>query len=375
MIYVKFTLSQNAISSLNIAIEHFKKFYYSDDSKSLNESEMNEEIKIALVFLENSIELLLKVILVTIDETCIYKCPESKRIKKAQARVNDENTLADILLQDGSFRTIDYYEVVDKYIKLTGETSKKVEIALKQLSYARNSITHFGIEIASYDEIVLLFFNTFDVIYNYLYDHLCSLNDIDDFFTSDDVIVKTIHGYKPLFSENFIYNNILDILDEILVDNNEYIFKLRANNEKTKILEFTNVFAETIKDKKFEDLLDKHNAKISLRENDILSNEYFFNIDINESISSEVLSRYSPFYNATIFTDDSGEIVFIVAHTEGAVYSYINNVIYPDMDVREKDMQWIEDQQNKNCIKYNLSKKGLIKVFENFIIKLKKEFE
>lgn len=364
---MKFTLSQNGISSLSIAIEHFKKFYYSESTK--RSSEIDEEIKIALVFLENAMELLLKSVLITIDETSIYRCPESKRIQKAKSLVNTENTLAEILLKSGNFKTIDYHEVVDKYIELTGETSKKFEHILKQLSYVRNSITHFGLDITSYDEIVLLFFNTFDVIYNYLYDKLSSLDDIGGYFTSDEMIVDTIHGSKFLFSEDFIYNNIIDLLDEILVDNNDYIFKLRANNGNTKISLFSNLLAETIEDKNFKKMLDFHNIRMSVSKEDILNHNYDFNLDFSENISIEVLARYSPFYNATVFMNDGAEIMFIVLHNESVFYLYKEDVTYPELDERENDNQWIVDEQNNLCEKYNLSKRNLIKAFEYYIKK------
>lgn len=51
---VKYTLTQNAISSLSIAIESFKKFYYLEDKCS--QSEIDEAVKICTIFLENSIE-------------------------------------------------------------------------------------------------------------------------------------------------------------------------------------------------------------------------------------------------------------------------------------------------------------------------------
>lgn len=370
MLILKYTLSQNAISSLHIAIQHFKSFYYTKYSNKLSQSEVDEEIKISLVFLENSIELLLKAILVSIDETCIYKCPESKRIKRAQSCVNNENTLADVLLQDGNFQTIDYHEIVDKYIELTGETSEKFEKVLKQLSNARNSITHFGLEIASYDEIILLFFNTFDIIYNYLYERLCALDNIDNYFTSDDLIVNTIHGSKFLFSEDFVYNNIYDFLDELLMDNNEYVFELRASNTRTKISQFSNLFAETVKDRKFENLLERYDAKTDLNELNILKHQYSFSLEISKEMSFDILTRYSPFYNATIFMDDCGQIIFIVLHDENIFYLYNSDIVYPPMDEREKDAQWIEDEKNNLCMKYNLSKRNLIKAFESYVVKL-----
>lgn len=88
---MRFTLQQNVISSLHIAIENFKDFYYSDRSKNLNKSERNEKIKIALVFLENSIELLLKSVLVENEETSIYEDPDSKYIQDAKKLINEKN--------------------------------------------------------------------------------------------------------------------------------------------------------------------------------------------------------------------------------------------------------------------------------------------
>lgn len=47
---MKFTLQQNAISSLHIAIKNFKDFFHSNSSENLKNTEKDEKIKIALVF-------------------------------------------------------------------------------------------------------------------------------------------------------------------------------------------------------------------------------------------------------------------------------------------------------------------------------------
>lgn len=357
-----FTLPENAISSLHIAIENFKDFYYSDRAEKLNITERDEKIKIALVFLENTIELLLKSVLVTIDETCIYKDPHSKRIKEAQALVNDENTLADVLLQKSNFHTIDYHDVMKKYMESTSQNNDKVEKVLLHLSNIRNAITHFGIEIVDYDEIVLTFINTFDVIYNYLYDDFMAIDSVGEYFTSDDVVVNTIHGNKWLVAEDGTYNNILDFLDELLIDHNDYIFALRANNPKTKILEFETLMLEAITDKKFDWLLKTYNAEVSLCVDDIVNKDLSFDIDM-QKVSISVISRYSAYYNATIFQDDVGNIQFIVLHNEGVLYVYNNDITYPSPTDPENNRQWIEDERNGDCVKYNLSKRNLIKVF------------
>lgn len=366
---MKFNLPKNAISSLSISLEHFKNFYYYERSKKLNQSEFDEEIKIALVFLENAIELLLKCILVSIDETCIYLTSEQK-IQKAKLSANKESNLQDILLQNENLKTIRYCDAVEKYIKYRKDLSPKVEQVLTKLSNARNSITHFGLEITSYDEIVLLFFNTFDVILNYLYDDLCAHEDVGEYFISDNLSVNTIHGTKFLLSEDHIYNNILDLLDEVLTDNNDYIFNLRAKNNKTKILHFKNLFLETIADDKFKMILNRNNVTTNICVENILNNDFCFDMNVSDKALVEVLTRYSPFYNATIFMNDAGEIIFIVVHNEGQLYFYNDSVIYPEANEPEKDMQWIEDERNNKCDRFNLSKRNLIKIFEQYIIKL-----
>ncbi len=79
-----YTLAGNAVSSLNIAIEYFKKLYYHDE-KYLP-SEVDEAFKICITFLENALELLLKTILAEDDPLSIYVHPESRAIQIALSK-------------------------------------------------------------------------------------------------------------------------------------------------------------------------------------------------------------------------------------------------------------------------------------------------
>lgn len=223
---IKFSLAKNAISSLHISLENFKAFYYHELENSLFE----EKIKISVTFLENAIELLLKTVLAAEDVISIFKQPDNEIIQEAIEQVDEHHSLIDVLLEKkADVRTIFYHEAVEEYNKKYHQ-SEKVYNVLKELGDYRNNFTHFGIRIASYDEIVCVFINTFDVIYNYLYPQLCDLDEIGDYFISDDLIVETIHGYKSLFDDDFIYNNFLDFFDEILGDGNSYVLNLCRNN-------------------------------------------------------------------------------------------------------------------------------------------------
>ena len=261
---VKYTLTQNAISSLSIAIESFKKFYYLEDKYS--QSEIDEAVKICIIFLENSIELMLKSILVSVDPLSIYLNPDSKVIKEALSKVTDSKKLEDILVSEGKFLTIGYKEVVDKYNKMY-HNSLKVYHILNELGEKRNAITHFGIdEEEAFEEVIICILNTFDVIYNYLYPQLIKLDDIGELVTSDDWIVDTVHGKKFLFDDEFLYNNIVDFLDEVMETSKEYVCPIRAKNPKSKIFEFTDIIESLIDDKKYIYMLKSHNIHIDFQQ-------------------------------------------------------------------------------------------------------------
>lgn len=69
------------VSKCNKFIKHcddnFKNFYYNEERYS--PSELNEAIKICIVFLKNAIELMLKDILASIDPMSIYNGVFSKQ--------------------------------------------------------------------------------------------------------------------------------------------------------------------------------------------------------------------------------------------------------------------------------------------------------
>ena len=326
---MKYTLAQNAISSLSIAIDNFKKFYYHEEEYKM--SEIDEAKKICIVFLENAVELMLKTILISDDPVSIYKEPNSRAIKNALSKVTDSLKLEDILISEGKFQTIKYIETIEKYNNLFHK-SKKVHQVLNSLGQKRNEITHFGIdESDDLGELTIQMLNTFDIIYNYLYPQLIDLDDIDIYFKSDDLVVDTVHGKKFLFDDDFVYNNIVDFLDELMESSKEYVCAVRAQNPSSKIGEFKEIKQES---------------------------EYLVSI----------FSCYSPFFNVTAFCGECGEIYFIVVHDDYDLYIYKDDsVVWPQYNEPELDYQWIKDCDNGLCEKYNLSKRNLLLAFENVL--------
>lgn len=361
---MKYTLTQNAISSLSIAIENFKKFYYYEDK--YRQSEIDEAIKICIVFLENSIELMLKAILVSTDPLVIYKNPQSRIIQEALTKVDDERKLEDILIAEDSFQTIGYIETVKIYNENYQNNSKKVSSVLEELARKRNSITHFGINEGSSDELIICILNTFDIIYNYLYSQLIEIKDMDTYLVSDDWVVDTVHGKKWLFNEEFVYNNIVDFLDELMETSKEYVCAVRAQNPKSRIYEFTEIMEIVFADKKFTDILNKHHANIEFLVCDYDINEFSFSVIKEGEEPYMIFSQYSPFFNATIFSNEVGKIEFIIVHDEHSIYIYNEKYVsWPGWDDKEIDYQWLDDCSNGLCKKYNLSKRNILNAINN----------
>ena len=359
---IKFSLAKNALSSLHISFESFKKIYY----HHLRHSEYEEHVKIGIIFLENAIELLLKTILADQNEQVIFKQPDSRRaIAAAQSQVDDTHSLLDILISTGAnVKTIDYHVTVEEYNNSHFQ-SEKVAAVLSELGKYRNSLTHFGIEISSRDEVLCLFSNTFDIIYNYLYPQLLSLDEIGEYFSADELFVKTVHGIRPLIDKNDEYTNILDLLDVVLGDDNHFLFNVCKANPANKIDVFEDFVNQAFESKKMAYLEEKNQLHIC-RETTLESDGLEFTIHKGET-DYWIMFRYLPFYHASYYFDSNGRILFFVMFTEQKIYLYNKDKTYPGFNEPDEDRQWEYDLQQGFCTKLELSKNNIIKAFETII--------
>lgn len=365
---LKYTLAQNAISSLSIAIDNFKKIFYLPDDYT--QTQLDEATKICIVFLENSIELMIKGILVSIDPLSIYRCPESKAVQDALMKATPTNKLEDILVSEKSFLTIRYEEAVSKYNEKYHNSDKMYKILLT-LGTKRNAIVHFGIdETDSKSELIIFLINSFDVIYNYLYPQLIKLDDNGDFFTSDSFIVNTVHGKRPILDEDiFLYNNVVDFLDELMETSNEYACSRRAEDPRSKIYKFTKILRDVMTDSKLVRLLDYYNAQIHFQTCNYDSNDFSFEVIINSELFDTVISCYSTYFNATAFCGECGNIYFIVVHDTDKIYIYNQErqSKWPEPDEAEPDNIWLTDLSIGTCQEINLSKRNLLFAIECLI--------
>lgn len=361
---MKYSLAQNALSSLNIAIEKFKHIYYfnSEDTESI----FDENMKICAVLLENSVELLLKSILALHDPLSIYLEPESNRIKEALTKVDENNKLEDILIYSGDFKTITYTEAINKicteYCK-----SNKIKSILSQLGYIRNSITHFGI-IGNDDEYIISFINVFDVIYNYLFPEIIKIEEISDYFTSDDIFVKTNHGIKPLFDDNFIYNNIVDFLDELLEESRDWCYRARVNNSDYKIEAFSELLNNLLGTDNFRKMFSYYNAYLKINSCDSKTNDYDFEIGNKNGVWDILTASYSPYYNSSCFIGECGHIFFRIEHSTDTIFIYKKDIILQNICEPEfEDYEWKKHVDEDICTVHKLTKRNIKLAFENIL--------
>lgn len=376
MVFIKYSLYDNAISSFFISKDAFVQFYYKNDSLT-TEKMINEQIKIALVFLENSIELMLKAILSADNYKIIFKCPN--KIENAKKKVTHQKKLEDVLLEDGDFKTITYTEAVKLYI----DTCKnhKVEKILTELGKKRNAVTHFGIdESNNISELYACFINTYDVIYNYLYPRLIELDDVGHFFVDDDIVnISPYDTLNFLFDKDFIYTNVIDFLDELLESAPSYIFELRKSNDKFNLSFFLDILINIKNDRKFISSLDEIGFEIEF--DDFFDDSFpacrFINFCFDKNCCDGkfyLIWSYSIYFNYSFFEEESLGMIFIIDHSNNLIYYYNGSIDYHhDYDEAELEFDFNSDILNSKCTKFNLSKRNLEKILLEQAIKLKEE--
>ncbi len=361
---MKYTLQMNALSSLTIAIEKFKRIYYYNGT--VQDSIYDENMKMCVIFLENSVELLLKSILVINDTLSIYVEPNSRKVREALEKVDENNKLEDILIHSGDFKTITYTEAVDKVCADVCKSNKVKSILLK-LGYIRNAITHFGI-IGNDDEYIISFINVFDVIYNYLFPEIVKIKEISDYLTSDGFFVKTLHGVKPLLDDNNVYNNIIDFLDEIMEERGNWCYRTRVKNPDFKIGNFISLFCDLINTDNFKKMFSYYGAYMHCESLSLDMNKYYIEIGDKKGIYDGLFAVYSPYYNSSSFIGESGHIYFRIEHSNNTILIYKKFIDLPDCsDPEFEDYEWKEHIDKGFCTPYKLTKRNIKLAFKNII--------
>lgn len=363
---VKYTLQENAMSSFHIAIENFKKFFYNGWKNSCSEND--EARKLCAIFLENSIELFLKALLVEKDEMMIYKSDYRAKIERLRKKYDASLPLEDLLAGiNENFQTITYTKTInlfqDNYFR-----SEIMDKVLKKLGIYRNRLTHFGINDDMNNEFSIVCIEAFVVIYDYLYNHIKNIDKISEYMVSDDILtVSTIHGPKKLIDDDGIYNNVIDFLDELTESSGENCLKLRIDEEKYRIKSFYEIFYTAISSESFKKMKNYYN--VSVNYNVFESGYIYLDLYDDYGLYDTLLSDYSSFYNATTFFGNSNEIFFRILHYTNKIIIYKSHVCLPRYTHKQfEPSEWNNHIKNKQAYSFDLSQESISKAFEKIFI-------
>lgn len=314
---MRFKMVENAIDSLQITIEAFDKWTRCRVDKR------DRYLKLTIVFLHNSMELLLKSLLIKRDDTSIYIDICDKRLEEARKECKRRNkTLDECLIKDYSVKTIPYSVAVEKYAE-NYKCDEKVVNILNALGKYRNAITHFGIDSRlDMDRLYNIVYESLAIV---IYEFWEELIDIDEYFE---------------------YNDVIDMFESWYEAGIDFQLAACVENSKKKIYVFTGILDKVMHSEKFKNYIDAYDIRVKDSSKDYDTNEIYLDFEILQKYVS-VATFYSPYFNYTFFCDlETMEIWFVVNHYEDKVYIYYDNVEYiPD---RERE-NMIRDDIGVHC--------------------------
>ena len=357
---MKYSLQDNARNSLQLAIEFFG---YSEQFEHFMCLDKNEEsnLKIALSFLENALELLLKLILSRQDPNCIYTKPTIEQINAARAIAEKDDSISydEAMILIGNVKTITYSQAIDLYA-IQYRANSKIKSVLKKIGYLRNAVTHLGINTEEEREQVEDYMSLgFGLILQVLYPQM---KVADPYYNYNDVVDMVesfccVPAQRPIHAidtEKLFRHNLL-----------EAIFSVR--------------FQEFAKTNGFE--LDSDMTSEVL--NGTGDGEFLYvEADNGEKYIGQFYTKYLLLENVTLIYEIEGlDIQFLYVHDTNEVI-YIGPgkcCMFADFDDEDdagefkKYFEWFIDEETADCKKYPLSETNLIDVLQNMLLGLRAE--
>lgn len=339
---MKFKLVDNAVDSLTTFIEFYRK-------KTKGTKEYNKYLKLSIMMLHNSIELLIKSILVKENELIIYKDLKDDAIIDALKQKKKHQKIEDYLIRSEKVKTIDYQTCVEYYCKLY-DIDNKYKNVLNNLGYLRNSIMHLGIDKSCGSQ--------YYEIYNTIYETI-------------NVITNIMYPLLPPLHKAFKYNYISDFLDDFLEIARANEWEMFTEKNERFIYNIDIMLKDIFDSKSFNDFLKINNLRIEYETYDIDNLNIMINIlDNKNQIIEEFYSDLSFYNNIILFGTDWGGINILISLNENNIYLYNKEVKF-EID-EELNQFWKSDLSNQKCIRKKFNKSNL----EEFMIsKIKDSLE
>lgn len=331
---MKFKLIDNAVDSLTTFIDFYGK-------KTKNTKEYNKYLKLSIMMLHNSIELLIKSILVKENELIIYKDLKDDAIINALKQKKKHQKIEDYLIRNAKVKTIDYQTCVEYYCKLY-DIDNKYKNILNNLGFLRNCIMHLGID-KSYGD-------SYYDIYNTLYETI-------------NIITNVMYPQLPSLHKAFKYNDIPDFLDDFLEVARFNEQEMFSEKNELFIYNFDLMLKEIFNSDNFKNFLKVNNLIIEYEMYDMDDFDIMINIlDDKKQIIEQFYNNLSFYNNIILLSTDWGKINILISLNENNIYLYNEEVIFEINE--ELDQFWKYDFDNKKCIRKKYNKNNL----EEFII-------
>ena len=251
-----YNLFENGLNSLDMGVEFYDKYFHTDNP--FEDEQGYRHLKLAVICIHNSLEILIKYLLTKQNELLIFdnlSNPGLLEVIKLHNEFPYKNNipLNDIVnSRDISVSTITYKEAVNR-IKVFIDIKEKDSLSLENIGIIRNKIIHFGIyKLTNFYEIIGAVNNSLDFILNTLYPYF--KQDKNDYYDIDKLYEKaeeTLHFgrkkeheyWSSFYSYEFeTLNKILyEVIDDTEIKELLEQKKLNIRLEKEKYIEASNV--------------------------------------------------------------------------------------------------------------------------------------
>lgn len=293
---MKITLIYNAVDSLQVAMRSFRAWNLAD-----TDMEEVRNLKIAIEFLHNAMELFLKALLLEEDEESIYCEGQEKLIEKAKEKAQkDKISLAEYLLKEDKIKTFSYNELLKKYFESEPWRKSKTKKCLEKLGHYRNRIMHFGIDVnEDLVDLLSVIYESFNVIL-------------------EDSFYERLLGLTNYFS----YSDVIDTIEPWSETYEEYLRSVAVGTSGRKINIFTEKVNSMVVSSKFKTFLQHYN--IIMKDMSIYSaDEIRWEFEYNEK-KIQFTTIYDAFYNCSILAQDcySYPMIFCVIHSKNKICMY-----------------------------------------------------
>ncbi|AZU62565.1 hypothetical protein [Neobacillus mesonae] len=167
---MEFHLLENGVDSLELSLYFYGKYQdrHCEIANTEKEFDKNSYLKLTIMCLQNSVEILTKKVLSDVNELLIYSDISSKSglLNYIQPVKNNTQPLHNLLIkEDAEVKTIDYLESILRLSTIFREMKEEYINSLKKIGFLRNKLIHFGISRPiDYHDIIGTINRTFEFI-------------------------------------------------------------------------------------------------------------------------------------------------------------------------------------------------------------------